>query len=623
MSSSHHRALRPLALAALVVGVLVASAQAASAHATLLTAEPQAGAVYDTSPDAVLLRFDEPVEIALGGVRVFDGDGERVDSGPPTHPSGRGTEVRAALPDLGDGTYVVTWRVSSTDAHPIEGAFTFQVGPEASVADADGLAARLLAAQGGSTVVGALYAVDRWVIYASLALLVGGVLFVIAVYPDGRRLRRAATIVWAGWVALVAGTLAGIALEGVYAAALPLTEVFDPSVWTDVIDTRYGEVALLRLALLALAFPLVRAALRREVRQPGWWAPSAVAIGVALAATPGLGGHASSGDHVGIALASSTLHVLAMSCWLGGLTMLGAIVLVRPLPRGLQRAVTRFSSLALGAVTVLVLTGAFQAWRQVGSLDALRDSDFGRLLLAKLVVFAALVVAAAFSREVVNRQFLTPRAGATDEDARVPILASGGSSFGHGAGSSFGHGAGSSFGHGAGSSFGHEGEGHGAAPPGVPANDVVLAHDADLREARQLKRSVLVEVVLAVVVLAITAVLVNTAPARTTSSDPVSLTMRSGPVFADASVAPGVAGRNDIHLTVLSSRGAAVEEAQMQLTRPGDDIAPLEVPLRTLGPGHYYSPRYEIPFPGDWRMVVRVRTGPTDETVLSETFDVR
>ena len=133
----------------------------------------------------------------------------------------------------------------------------------------------------------------------------------------------------------------------------------------------------------------------------------------------------------------------------------------------------------------------------------------------------------------------------------------------------------------------------------------------------------MVEVAFAVVVLAITSVLVNTAPARTVSTEPVSLTMRSGSVFADATVAPGASGRNDIHLTVLATGGKSIADVQMQLTRPDGDLAPFSVPLRTLGPGHYFAPQYDIPFPGDWTMVLRVRLGATDEVVLTKGFSLR
>jgi copper transport protein len=132
-----------------------------------------------------------------------------------------------------------------------------------------------------------------------------------------------------------------------------------------------------------------------------------------------------------------------------------------------------------------------------------------------------------------------------------------------------------------------------------------------------------VEIGFAVVVLVITAVLVNTAPARTVSTEPVTLSMRRGTVFADGTIAPGTAGRNDIHLTVLSTSGAPIEDVQVQLTRPDGELAAFDVPLRTLGPGHYFSPQYDIPFPGEWRMVVRVRRGATDEVVLTQDFELR
>ena len=104
------------------------------------------------------------------------------------------------MPKVDDGTYVVTWRVTSADAHPVQGAFTFQVGAKGSVKNADALAKRLLASQGGSTTVGVVYAIDRVAIFATLALLIGGIVFLSVVFPVGRDSRRAQRIVWGGWI---------------------------------------------------------------------------------------------------------------------------------------------------------------------------------------------------------------------------------------------------------------------------------------------------------------------------------------------------------------------------------------------------------------------------------------
>ena len=185
---------RLLALGALVVALVVVAAAPASAHATLLSTEPQNGGVYDTPPAEVKLRFSEPVEVALGGIRVYTSDRERVVTGSPEHPGRRAqSEVAASLPKLSDGTYVVTWRVTSSDSHPIEGAYTFQVGSKATLTkkNAQGVANSLLAATGGSKTVGVLYGIDRAVLFGSLALLIGGAVFLVVVWPRGREDRRA------------------------------------------------------------------------------------------------------------------------------------------------------------------------------------------------------------------------------------------------------------------------------------------------------------------------------------------------------------------------------------------------------------------------------------------------
>src|SRR5262249_13497918 len=193
----------------------------------------------------------------------------------------------------------------------------------------------------------------------------------------------------------------------------------DPTVFTDVLDTRFGKVALARLVLLAVAVPLLAVLLPGRRRAAGetprplraWWWVVAAAVGIGLALTPGLAGHASSGDYRTLAAVADVVHVGAMAIWLGGLVVLAAVVLPRRDPDELRPVLVRYSAVALGCIVALVITGGFQAWRQVRSLEALRTTDYGRVLIVKLVVFSALVIAAAFSREVVNRSFRS-----TDDD---------------------------------------------------------------------------------------------------------------------------------------------------------------------------------------------------------------
>jgi copper transport protein len=611
---------RLLALGALVVALVVVAAAPASAHATLLTTEPQNGGVYTKPPSEVKLRFNEPVEVSLGGIRVYTSDRERVVAGSPEHPAGTQSEVSVSLPKLARGTYVVTWRVISADSHPVEGAYTFQVGTKATLSkkSAQGVANSLLASTGGSKTVGVVYGIDRAVLFGSLALLIGGAVFLAVVWPRGRDDRRAAWVVWAGYIGVAVTTVLGIALEGVYAAGLPLSKLFDPTVFRDVLDTRYGKVALVRLALLAVAYPLLRVLLHRRpaVEQPlrAWWMTAAGLVGLGLAATPGVAGHASTGIQTGLAIPADMVHVAGMACWLGGLVVLCIAVLPKSDADELRAVLPRYSALALGAIVALIVSGGYQAWRQVGSIDALKNTDYGRLLIAKLVVFAALVVAAAFSREVVNRRF---RGLPSDDDVDTvyaddavlvePVSATVGASSGGSAAGSVPERRGGRF-----DDDGYDG--------GWDDDDTT-----DEEEVRRLRRSVGIEVVIAVVILAITALLVNAAPARSVETEPVALTLKSGQVWVYVDIAPGIAGPNDMHFTALPTGGgpATVTDMTVQLTRPGEDLPPFTVPLQKLGAGHYYAPLYDIPYPGKWQMTVRVQLGATNEAVLVSPFSVR
>jgi copper transport protein len=612
------------ALVALTVAIVLALASPAFAHATLLSTTPSPGGTYDQSPPDVLLRFNEQVEVSVGDIRVFDGKAQRVVTGAPEHPGGAGDEVQVSLPKLDDGTYVVTWRVISADTHPVEGAFTFQVGSTATVKNANGLAAQLLSAQSGSKAVSVAYGIDRFALFAALALLIGSIVFLVAVFPHGITLRRARRLVWSGWLAVAVTTVLGIGLEGLYAAGLPLTKFFDPTVWSDTLATRFGHVSLVRLAILVVALPFLLWWTRRAVeRPPVWWLVPMALAGIGLSLTPALAGHASTGEHVPLAIPADTVHVGAMACWLGGLAVLVAVVMPRRDPAEMRSVLVRFSGLALGAVVLIVVTGVFQGWRQVGSIDALKNTDYGRILIVKVVVFAALIIAAAFSREVVNRQFryVDEEEDEVDDDERVADdrafepVAVGAVASGTAAGDGFGRPP----------AGGRAGDG-GAGAIGEDDTDddeyEIPDFDSDIR---RLRRSLWIEVVIATLVLVVTALLVNAPPARSVSTLPVSMTLKNSKVWLDVTIAPGSAGKNDMHFTALAVGGGltTIQDMQIQLTKDGADLPPFDVPLQDLGPGHYYSPLYDIPYPGAWHLIARARLSETEETVLTGKFTLR
>jgi putative copper export protein len=149
---------------------------------------------------------------------------------------------------------------------------------------------------------------------------------------------------------------------------------------------------------------LLGAMIARRIDTLGW---ALVAVGlVPLVVFPALTGHANGAEQRLIALGLDVVHVVAAGKWIG---TLGVMVLIgRP---WLDRLVPAFSPIAVGSVAALVVTGAAAGWREVGTLSGYWETGYGRILLLKLAIFAAVAVLGA-----INWRRLTPRLGSPDGD---------------------------------------------------------------------------------------------------------------------------------------------------------------------------------------------------------------
>jgi copper transport protein len=265
------------------------------------------------------------------------------------------------------------------------------------------------------TLVGALMALDRLVVATGLLVLLGGAGFLAVVrLPKAtwrltRRLeRRAWWLLRVAWWATLLGTLAGLLLHGPFTHGLPLGRALDVTLLQETLRMRFGQVWAARVVLLLLVGVLQAWSRRKAERLRGgaWLAVGGLAA--ALVVTPALGGHAAAGRGAAVGAVVGVMHFAAAAVWFGGLVLLGACVLPRA-DVGLLRAVPRFSSVAFTAMVVIVVTGVAQSWRQLGSLQALGGTGYGHLLVGKVAVFLLLVGVAARSRVLVRRR-LTARA---------------------------------------------------------------------------------------------------------------------------------------------------------------------------------------------------------------------
>ena len=171
--------IRRAVICALVV-LLVAPAVAA-AHAVVERTSPGQGSTVDSAPGSVAVFFDEPVEASFGAVRVFSAEGDEVQAGEIFRPDGGNEGIAVHLQSgLADGTYTATYHVVSADSHPVSGGFTFVIGkPTAGGGES---VASLLDRDRAGDVTGAAFWLDRALGYAAIALAVGLLVFLLAVW---------------------------------------------------------------------------------------------------------------------------------------------------------------------------------------------------------------------------------------------------------------------------------------------------------------------------------------------------------------------------------------------------------------------------------------------------------
>jgi copper transport protein len=576
-----------------VLGLLVSTASA-SAHAALIATEPGQGTVVATLPATVSLTFSEPVVVASSGVRVFGPDGGEVDDGHATHLGSAPTVGVRLAHQSQQGTYTVSWRVISADSHPVAGAFTFSVGHPTET-----LPGRAPPAvqPPGSASVGAIYAVIRAAAFASYALLIGSIAFVLLCWPSAITNRGARRIMLGGWAGLLATAIATLLLHGPYADGLGLDRLADPDIVSDTLASRLGTALTVRLALLALAggYVVLLCAWLGHLAWRGraWFGALGMVLALSLAATWAAADHASVGPQHQLALPVDVVHLVAMGVWLGGLVTL--VMLLRPVgiadtaaPAMPQRAVIRFSSIATGSIALLIGTGCYQSWRQLGSWAAFGSTDYGWLLLVKLGTVALMLGAASVSHRWVSRH------------RRVLM-------------------------------------GVGAATRAAGGVADVAARRGGVLGERNLWRSVLVEAALGALVLGITALLVNAEPGRTATTPAIK---PPGPGHQVVSydtggpggrgtllvhVDPAAAGPNTIHVTVEDPEGTRhdVAEVRTQLTLIARALGPFAVPLRHTAQGEYDASGVQLPYPGGWKLSITVRTSDIDETTVAVPLDVR
>jgi copper transport protein len=397
---------RLLKLAGVLAGAVIAlllCAPQAFAHAVVVSSDPADGSRLPKAPAAVTIRFDESVGLKLGYLQVVDSAGRPVAAGAVSHPGGDGAAITVPLKaGLGDGSYLASFRVVSADSHPIAGSIRFVVGngPLNINSGPSGTAKVDRGVQAG-------LAVSHSLSFAGVAL-VGGSWLIFSIWPSGQRRRGVRRAIWSGWTLAAVGAVGEFVLQGPYAAGSSLSSLTHRDLLDATLHVNAGQLLSLRMVLIGVLGVGITALLGDDDRRRPTWGPEAAAIvGVGIVVTFAAAGHSQSANPRWLAVLIAALHLTAMIVWLGGLVVLLIAATSRAAAADEQDELAAglpiFSRVALVSVATLAVTGTILAWREVGTVDAIATTWYGRLVLVKVGLFVAIVLLGYLARRVLNR----------------------------------------------------------------------------------------------------------------------------------------------------------------------------------------------------------------------------
>lgn len=377
--------MKKLSILALLLLALAFAPGPAHAHALLIDTDPDNGEVLKDPIDAVVLNFNETV-VAID-VRILNGAGSVIADTKDVRV--RDSELRIKLPaEMPKDTYLVTYRVRSSDSHPVAGSFYFSVG--------DAVTAPPAAPDTGA--LETAWRTADWLLravnFAALAAACGGTLFAVFVLGSAARwLRR---FVLNAAIVTAATAVVDVGVHGALLALTPIGEILSARPWLVGAETSLAPAAAISIGGLVLIVLSVRR-LGRSLFQTTAVLGAAI-VSASMTAT----GHVGGADPGWLATSALGIHILTVSFWIGALWPLLRIIAASP--QDAPRALERFSDYAVSNVALLFLSGLTVAYLQVEEFSALVTTDYGRMLLVKLALVAGVVALAAY-----NRRRLLPR----------------------------------------------------------------------------------------------------------------------------------------------------------------------------------------------------------------------
>lgn len=386
---------RCAAVAALAVAAFtLLPAPSAAAHPTLQATTPPAGYSVMEAPREITLDFGEPVGLVPDALRLTASDRQLATS--PAALSENGRRVNARVDEtLPPDLYQVAWQVRADDGDLVSGGFFFAVG----VSVVDGDAGAPIGGAGGTAPLNAPAAALRWVLFAALAIGLGG--------AGGRlladRIRREVTA--AGDVVpvpLPAPMLTGAVLGLTATSGLILLGGYGIA---EVLGSHPGRLLGVELAGFAASAGL--AGLSRILGRPRLHTASVAPL-LAVVGAEAMRAHVSALHPLAGGLLTA-VHLLAAALWIGGLLQVLRVALRWRRAGWARLLLFDYARVALWLAIAVIATGIVQGLLLVPTAADLLGTDYGQVLLAKLAVVVLVLGCAVLARRALHARLRRDR----------------------------------------------------------------------------------------------------------------------------------------------------------------------------------------------------------------------
>lgn len=193
-----------------------------------------------------------------------------------------------------------------------------------------------------------------------------------------------------------------------------------------VLETTFGQWLGLRLPLVAALAVLLVGRVKLwalsginegETDRPStsWWFAWGT-LAVALVATSTFSGHATVATPRTWSLLNDVVHLLSGATWFTGIVILAVALPDGWVGRGevdrmqlLGPAVTRFSRVAIVSITVVTITGTFNSFLHVGKFRDLWETGYGQTLAIKIIIFIGILGLGALNHFVLRHKLEAAR----------------------------------------------------------------------------------------------------------------------------------------------------------------------------------------------------------------------